>query len=467
MSMLAKPQGSSPHARLGLIALLVAATLLTAACGNAGDKGSSATTTNGSSTSAGSGDTRKFVSRSGVPGVTDREIHFTVLGTGDASPIGGCALKCHAAGVQAYFDYRNDQGGLYGRKLTMSVVDDELTNAQVRALEIAQSGNSFGVIAVPLIGSGFPSLTAAGIPIYTTLGLSDFAAGVDSTFAIGGVPCLSCVQPVFAYEPTIVGAKRVGVIGLNASQAAKDCVAGYDASIKAYGTDLGVKLVYKNDSLPFGLPNGLAPEVTAMHDAGVDFVATCLDPSGTITLEQELQKQGMGSVPVVRSGGAGDPTLLKNYASLMEGDLIRSTGGTFQNESNNAMMAAFLNYLAKTGDSKTDLDNALEGWIDADIAYQGLVAAGPEFDQASVIKATNAIQNYTAGGLIAPIDWGRQHDRPTNEDPVTHGSDPNCMSWVRVVKGKYQLVGKPDAPFFCWDPRKFDKWVAPTQTAFH
>jgi hypothetical protein len=62
------------------------------------------------------------------------------------------------------------------------------------------------------------------------------------------------------------------------------------------------------------------------------------------------------------------------------------------------------------------------GWIAADLAYQGLVEAGPEFDRAKVIAATNTLTAYSADGLINPIDWSRQHVPPTQDDPKTHGS---------------------------------------------
>ena len=67
------------------------------------------------------------------------------------------------------------------------------------------------------------------------------------------------------------------------------------------------------------------------------------------------------------------------------------------------------------------------GWINADLAYQGLVAAGPEFSREAVIAATNEMTDYTAGGLITPIDWTRQHEPPTEEDPATTAGELECV----------------------------------------
>ena len=56
-------------------------------------------------------------------------------------------------------------------------------------------------------------------------------------------------------------------------------------------------------------------------------------------------------------------------------------------------------------------DQAIQGWINADMAVTGLLAAGPEFDRDSVIQATNAITAYDASGVVPTIDWTKQHTR--------------------------------------------------------
>ena len=39
----------------------------------------------------------------------------------------------------------------------------------------------------------------------------------------------------------------------------------------------------------------------------------------------------------------------------------------------------------------------------------GLKAAGPNFTRQKVVDATNKITNYTAGGIVAPINWTTAH----------------------------------------------------------
>ncbi|HET7653407.1 MAG TPA: hypothetical protein VFK42_10250, partial [Acidimicrobiales bacterium] len=121
--------------RRRLAAVVVAATLVLAACGNSGDDDDSAS--GSTNTTAKSSDSSSNVKLTGVPGVTDTEIRFSSFGTNSNNPLGTCVLKCYDDGVKAYFAYRNDQGGIYGRKLVLTKeLDDELAKNQQRALEI-------------------------------------------------------------------------------------------------------------------------------------------------------------------------------------------------------------------------------------------------------------------------------------------------------------------------------------------
>ena len=63
----------------------------------------------------------------GVPGVDDEEIAFAVIGIRTLNPLGTCILDCYLDGIEAYFAFRNAEGGLFGRELSVGyVLDDEL-----------------------------------------------------------------------------------------------------------------------------------------------------------------------------------------------------------------------------------------------------------------------------------------------------------------------------------------------------
>lgn len=97
--------------RLSIGVALVAASLMVAACG--GDEESQLPGPATPSTAIGAGDTT---------GVTDNEIKL-----GIHIPLSQNAAAAYAPlahGMRAFFDYINDQGGVYGRKITLLIGDD-------------------------------------------------------------------------------------------------------------------------------------------------------------------------------------------------------------------------------------------------------------------------------------------------------------------------------------------------------
>jgi hypothetical protein len=84
----------------------------------------------------------------------------------------------------------------------------------------------------------------------------------------------------------------------------------------------------------------------------------------------------------------------------------------------------------------------MAGWLNADLFYKGLVAAGPEFTQQSVINAINQMK-WDADGLIAGIDWTVAHTEETPGD---------CYNIVKIEGGKFvPQYQQPGEPFVCFD----------------
>jgi hypothetical protein len=93
------------------------------------------------------------------------------------------------------------------------------------------------------------------------------------------------------------------------------------------------------------------------------------------------------------------------------------------------------------------------------------VAAGENFDRASVIEATNQMTEYTADGLVNAVDWSRQHQAPTQDDPTTNGYARECYAFVQVQDGEFEVVGDEAEPWSCWDNESRD-WADPEPTNF-
>jgi ABC-type branched-subunit amino acid transport system substrate-binding protein len=403
----------------------------------------------------------EFKARPGVPGVSDKEISFDVVGTKTNNPLGTCIVDCYRQGIEAYFAYRNSEGGIYGRKLVVGkVLDDELGQNQQRSLDVISGNDAFGVFEATLLATGWGDLDQAGIPTYAWGINATEAANRAHIFPSLVVRCADCPRPSVPYVAKQVGAHKAASIGYGVSENSKVCTDTVAKAFDLYEDDSGVKGVYTNDDLDFGLPNGIGPEVTAMKKKGVDFISTCIDLNGMKTLAQELRRQGMDDV-VLYHPNSYDQAFVAAAGSLFEGDVVSVQFRPFETDAKGTALAEFQTWMAKAGHEPTEL--AMVGWINASLAFDGLLAAGPEFDRDRVTAATNQITDFTAGGLLVPIDWRVAHDPYTASDPSPETSD--CGSFVKVQDGKFVPLGSAAKPWMCWKAGKKVPFT-PTPTNF-
>jgi hypothetical protein len=178
------------------------------------------------------------------------------------------------------------------------------------------------------------------------------------------------------------------------------------------------------------------------------------------TLAQELDRQGMGDVPLYHPN-TYNQQFVSEAGALFEGDVVGVQFLPFEAERNEAL-EAFLHWMDEAGSDLTEL--AMVGWINADAAYTSLLAAGPQFDRESAIAGLNSLTDYDAGGLVNPIDWTRQHTPPTEDDQSTDYR-LECGALVQVTDGQFETVAPPETPWVCWSNDTLD-WSEPELTSF-
>jgi hypothetical protein len=440
--------------------------LVATACGNStGD--SSPDTTGGSGGTApsdgGEAERDTFVSLSGVPGVTDDEISFAAIGTRSNNLLGTCILDCYIDGIEAYFAFRNSEGGIYGRDLVLSQdLDDALSLNQAKSLEVTSSDDVFGAFQATLLATGWGDLDSAGVPTYTWGINSTEAANRPHIFPSIAIRCADCTGRAVPYAVQQAGATKVASLGYGTTENSKACTNAVADSIDLYSDDIGAELVYVNDELAYGLGGGVGPLVTKLKQAGVDFVSTCIDLNGMKTLAQELQRQGMDDV-ILYHPNTYNQAFVAEAGDLFEGDFISVQFLPFEADTEGTAMPDFLEWIDETGGEPSEL--AMVGWINATLAYDGLLAAGPEFDRDKVTAATNAMTAFTADGLIEPIDWTTAHQPFTQATREAEDGGSECTSLVRVEGGELVTVAPPETPWQCW-PADDLAWSEPEPTSF-
>jgi ABC-type branched-subunit amino acid transport system substrate-binding protein len=195
---------------------------------------------------------------------------------------------------------------------------------------------------------------------------------------------------------------------------------------------------FVDDTLPFGTTDYSVP-VQKLKDANVDLLVSCLDVNGTINLGREGKKQGLEAPMYVRNGY--EVANVQANAEALEGAYLGHFFAPIEYEPASKGMADFKEWIAKV-DGAAPGEQTLVGWLNADLFYRALVAAGPEFTRSSVVAAANQITDWNGDGIVHGFDWTKAHDQ---------APDPWCTAYVQVKAGKFVPVfTEPGKPFVCF-----------------
>jgi ABC-type branched-subunit amino acid transport system substrate-binding protein len=391
----------------------------------------------------------------GRPGVSSTTISVGGL-AGVTNPVGQ-PYASGFDGIQAYFNYINAKGGVYGHKFKLvAKLDDQSRASQdlQAARSLVEESKVFAVAPVVtqeftaatyLAGKGVPTLGwninaewATGYP--TPGAFSGFTPPVGTTTPgaanlfgeRGSYLCLNCTEEAPAYIAQQLGAKTVGVLAYSAAQSAP-CAAGMVAGFKKYGINVAVE----DTSIPFGFTD-LGSDIDAMKSKGVQFVGTCMDIAGEVNVALALQRAGLTNVKFYAPEGY-NPVTLSKYGNELNGIYFGIDFWPFELAKQSPALTRFITQMNKI--KKPVNEQSLAGWIDADMLYKGIKKAGPNFTQKSVVDAINTFNGYTADGIRPPTNWGFDGHGPGTE---------TCTAYVEVVGGKFAAqFAKPGQPFVC------------------
>ncbi|WP_322780925.1 ABC transporter substrate-binding protein, partial [Frankia sp. Cas4] len=119
-----------------------------------------------------------------------------------------------------------------------------------------------------------------------------------------------------------------------------------------------------------------------------------------------LDAAGQAGVPLkVRIGTRGyDPNQLNRWGSKLAGGIIAVNSAPFELNlpAHRAFLQGMIEYAPQIQPPNQQM--ALDGWIAADMFIQGVQAAGSCPTRHGFITGLNKVNQYTAGGLLAPVD---------------------------------------------------------------
>jgi ABC-type branched-subunit amino acid transport system substrate-binding protein len=386
-----------PRSRWLTTAAMVAASLAVAGCGSS----------NSASSGGGGG--------ASAPGVTATSITF-----GTHQPLTGPAAPGYseiAPASQAYFDYVNAHGGVFGRKLHLLIKDDAYNPATTVNVvhQLVLQSNVFGI---------FEGL---GTPTHTKVVGYLNASKVPDIFVASGCPCWDngASQPdTFGWQPNYTiegkilgqylkqhfGGQRIGVLYQD-DDFGKGGLAGIQAEIPA--ADIVVKEPYQS-----GVTT-LASQVTAIKAAKATVMVDFTVP--IYTAIAQLTSFTLGYKPQLVVSNVGiDPTtvggLLKSISkgkasgtALIEGAI---TDGYLPSPTDlaNPWIALFKK-VHDQYDASAPFDGNVEyGMANAFTLVQALKAAGKNLTRQDLVNAIDKDGGKWTGPGLVPFRYSHnQH----------------------------------------------------------
>lgn len=360
-----------------------------------------------------------------TPGITSTQVSVGAIVTQSGSL--AADFQPYLYGVDAYFNYVNNAGGVFGRHIVVThALDDQSnpTNDTTDARDLVTADHVFAIVGVAtaLFNGGASYLKTTTTPTFG-YATSNIWSGPANFFAdYGSVVDYNSSVPDFAYVAKKVGGTKIALIALNYPSSQDECQPALTQLKKNYGDTVA----YSNLQEPLFDAN-FSTDVTKMRSAGVNMVISCMDVGSDVAFSQAMLGQGMTNVPQLWLDGY-DRDVLKSNAAYMSKVYLMLQHVPFEAAASYPNSYPGLNLyfaqMSKSGFSSSEYsDVALMGWESAELFTQGLRAAGKNPTQAAVNAAINKLKADTGGGVAAPTDWAVGHTKATS---------PACVAFVET-----------------------------------
>jgi ABC-type branched-subunit amino acid transport system substrate-binding protein len=389
-----------------------------------------------------------------APGVTSNSITVGSIST----QTGTLASNFSALipGEKAYFAYIDAQGGVNGRKIDYKYQLDDGGNPTTFNQLANTLINQDHVFAVTGVATAFfsPNLfVESGIPTYGYNVTGNWTPAPNLFAAGGSVQYYPAGAPEDAYVARSTHSTSIAVVAYNVAASADACQSA-ENSLK----DAGYNVSYTDLKVPYP-GSTVATDVERMKQAGSNFVLSCMDVQGNISMARAIKQYGVHMTQLWLNGN--DQSTLNQNQSLMQGiyfSLAHVPFGAPQSEYPGLKL--YETEMKKYEPAYVNDELAIQGWESAALFVQGVKMAGNNLTQANVVKEDNSLTAFTAGGLTSPTNW--------KDAGHTGHKPPYCTAYIKVSGDKYvPALNKGKNVFACFDsadPKKNPVYPLPPGT---
>ncbi|QTA37438.1 ABC transporter substrate-binding protein [Thermosipho ferrireducens] len=313
-------------------------------------------------------------------------------------------------GMKAYFNWINNRGGLYGRKIELIVADDQL-NPSKTVVEVKRLVEQDKVFAI-----------VGGLGTYGCLAVMDYLneKGVPFVYQGAGTSKLVVppkkyifgVQPDYTLEGHIIGkylieaqdAKKIAILYMNNDIG----IEGYNA-VKDQLSKYGIEPAFEVSYNP--LETDYSAQVLNLLDVNPEFIVIYGLITDTIRWIKTIRDYGLESRIITIYPNA-DPNFIRLAGDYAEG-IIFTGWVPLPTPDKPEYVKDFERYVRifqETYPDQVPSSYAAAGFIAAEVFVEGLLRAGENLTRETLVKALESFDHWS-GILAKDITWNQNRRR--------------------------------------------------------
>jgi ABC-type branched-subunit amino acid transport system substrate-binding protein len=373
----------------------------------------------------------------GNGGATDVGVTATSITVGNVSDLGGPVpglFQGGPYGAQAYFDYVNSQGGVYGRALKLVTADDGLQCSQNEADYQNLVGTVFGFVGSWSLDDncGAQVMSAhPNVPMVQTY-LSPEMENLPNSYAMAPYSQQFYLGPYLYIKgkyPDAIGS--VGTIVGNQASA----VAAWQ-HLKSAIQSIGYKVVYEDDFPP--AQSNFSADVLRMKSQNVKMVilSSVNAPDAAIFAQEAAQQGYKPEVWVCVVCYSGGYIQEAGGASAVEGQYEYLATAAFLGDPTVPEVSTYLHWMHVAYPSFAPDLFSTYSWSNAALFVHILQQVGPHLTEKAVLAALAATTTFNDNGM-------------TTNAQINAKKPSNCYNLFQIKGGQYVKVDDPPTGFRC------------------
>jgi branched-chain amino acid transport system substrate-binding protein len=365
-----------------------------------------------------------------VPGVTDTEILL-----GSHLPLSGLAAAWGVdlkAGMEAYFDYINDEGGVHGRTIEFIVYDSEYsgpTAAEVtrKLVEQDEVFAIMGALGTAAHSAVWKYLEENGVPdMFILTGNTKWTDPVVKSRFGFLVDYITEGRMLGEYIADNYSGKKLGIIAQN-DDFGKEGEEGLRLGVEGAGMEIVVEYYEETQS-------DLTAQVQRLRNENVDVIAAYSNPVQTGSMIKAARETLSWDVPFVITG----VDAVEVVAKLAGFDNIEGTVsvvfGHQHFETEVPGIAKHHEIIAKYAPDVKPNNLTLVGATIAEGMVNILEENGPDLTRESFLDTAESICGFLCSTCMVPVNLSPTDHRPTEvevyvEATVDRTTDPPTFMW--------------------------------------